>query len=83
MTTKTWKTHPLSTVIVELLKRKGATTDNELYNMIKEIYSDLGFSAMNRELMRLEINGMIYVSALARGKRRIEYVEKGSMETKS
>ncbi len=76
MATKTWKPYPLSTVIIELLQRKGSTTDAELYDMLKEIYGDLGFSALNRELMRLEIQGRIQVSALARGKRRIELLKK-------
>jgi hypothetical protein len=67
---------------VELIKRKGATTDSELYDMVKELYGDLGFNALNRELMRLEIKGAIHVSALTRGKRRIEIIEKESTQRK-
>jgi hypothetical protein len=40
--------------------------------MIKEIQGDIGFNLLNKELMRLEIKGVIHVSALARGKRRVE-----------
>ncbi|MDH5447935.1 MAG: hypothetical protein OEY24_04255 [Candidatus Bathyarchaeota archaeon] len=76
MTSETWRPHPLPTVIVELLQRKGSATDTELYDMIKEIYGDLGFNALNRELMRLEIEGKIHVSALTRGKRRVELLKK-------
>lgn len=76
MTSKTWKPYPLRTVVVELLQRKGATTDTELYNMAKEIHSDLGFNVLNKELMRLEIEGVINVSALARGKRRVELLKR-------
>jgi Fe2+ or Zn2+ uptake regulation protein len=81
MAIKTWKPHPLSTVVIELLQRKGAATDAELYDMVKEIYGDLGFSALNKELMRLEIKGMVHVTALARGKRRVELVKKENPQT--
>jgi hypothetical protein len=76
MATKTWYPHPLYTVIVELLKRKGPSTDAELYDMIKEIQGDVGFNVLNKELMRLEIEGVVHVSALARGKRRVELKER-------
>jgi DNA-binding PadR family transcriptional regulator len=76
VTSKTWSPHPLSTVILELLKRKGPSTDAELYDMIKEVQGDVGFNALNKELMRLEIEGAIHVSALARGKRRVELRER-------
>ena len=76
MTSKTWKPYPLRNVVVELLQHKGATTDTELYNMAKEIHSDLGFNVLNKELMRLEIEGIINVSALARGKRRVELLKR-------
>ncbi len=75
MALKTWKPQPLSTAIVELLQRKGPSTDMELYDMIKETYGDLGFSDLNKELMRLEIEGAIHVSSLTRGKRRVELRE--------
>lgn len=76
MASKTWKSYSLRTVVVELLQRKGATTDTELYNMVKEIHGDLGFNVLNKELMRLEIEGVINVSALARGKRRVELLKR-------
>ena len=75
MAIKTWKPYPLSTVIIELLQRKGPTTDTDLYDMIKEVYGDLGFNALNKELMRLEIKGKIHVFALTRGKRRVELLK--------
>jgi hypothetical protein len=73
---KTWKPVPLRTVMIELLQRKGSTTDTELYNMAKEVYGDFGFNMLNKGLMRLEIEGLITVSALTRGKRRIELVKR-------
>ena len=76
MSIKTWKPHPLSTTIVEILERKGPLTDVELYNLLKETYGDVGFGNLNKTLMKLEIEGRVYVSALTKGKRRVELIEK-------
>lgn len=75
MNMKTWKPHPLHTVMIELLQRKGPATDTDLLSMIKEVYSDISFSVYNKELMRLEIEGLIHVSALTKGKRRVELLK--------
>ena len=75
LSVKTWNPHPLHNIIIELLQRKGPTTDVELYSQIREVHGDLGFNALNKELMRLEISGTIHVSALTRGKRRVELVK--------
>ncbi len=74
MVTRTWRPHPLKTSIIELLQRKGAMTDVDLHNLIKES-QEVGFGALNTELLRLEIRGLIRVTALARGKRRVELIE--------
>jgi len=75
MSTKTWKPHPLYTTIVEILERKGPLTDVELYDLLKESYEGIGFGNLNKTLMRMEIEGKIYVSALTKGKRRVELIE--------
>ena len=76
MSIKTWKPHPLFTTIVEILERKGPLTDVELYDLLKDSYEGIGFGDLNKNLMRMEIEGRIYVSALTKGKRRIELTEK-------
>jgi Fe2+ or Zn2+ uptake regulation protein len=76
MSIKTWKPHPLHTTIMEILERKGPLTDVELYDLLKENYEGIGFGNLNKTLMRMEIEGKIYVSTLTRGKRRVELVEK-------
>jgi len=63
-------------MIVEILERKGPLTDVELYDLLKESYESLGFGNLNKTLMRMEIEGKIYVSALTRGKRRVELIER-------
>jgi Fe2+ or Zn2+ uptake regulation protein len=61
--------------IVETLKKRGPLTDMELYDALKESYEDIGFGDVNQTLMEMEIRGKIYVSSLARGKRRVELVK--------
>ena len=76
MALKTWKPHPLYTEIIELLERKGPMTDLELYDLLKGSNETIGYSNLNKTLMRMEIEGKIYVSTLTKGKRRVELTEK-------
>ncbi len=75
MTMKNWKSHPLYTQIKEFLERKGPMTDVELYDLVKGTHEGVGFSELNKTLMRMEIEGKIYVSAHTKGKRRVELTE--------
>ncbi len=76
MAVKTWRPHPLDLTIVEVLEKKGAMTDEELFNLLKETNADLGFGALNRTLLKMEVEGKVYVSSLTRGKRRVELVKR-------
>ncbi len=76
MTLKTWKPHPLYTEIAELLERKGPMTDLDLYDLLKGTNEGIGYSDLNKTLMRMEIEGKIYVSTLTKGKRRVELTQK-------
>jgi len=76
MSIKTWRSHPLDTAVIETLERKGPLTDVELYDLLKESYEDIGFGNLNKTLMKMEIEGKVYVSTLTRGKRRVELVRK-------
>ena len=73
-----WRPHPLKTLVVELIERKGGnTTDTELLEMLKSVLGNgIGFNDLNQILMSLEIAGIIYVSGPMRGKRRIELKKK-------
>lgn len=73
---KTWRPHPLDLTIVEVLEKKGAMKDEELFDLLKETHEDLGFGALNKMLMRMEVEGKIYVSALTKGKRRVELAKR-------
>ena len=72
MPMKTWKTRPAHFVLLEILSKKGAMADADLFEMIQEEFEDLGFMDFNELLMRLEVSGKIRVTSTARGKRRIE-----------
>ena len=77
MSVRTWRGHPLETVVVEVLNRKGALSDVDLLGFLRESgFGDVGFGELNRVLLRLEVEGVVYVSSLARGKRRVELREK-------
>jgi hypothetical protein len=71
---KTWKTHPAYYFLLEILKKKGALADTELFEALSEEFKDLGFKDFNELLMRLEISGRIRTASTVRGKRRIELV---------
>jgi hypothetical protein len=72
---KTWKPHPLYTQIMETLERKGPMTDAELFDILKATHEGVGFNELNKTLMRMEIEGRVYVSARTKGKRRVELTE--------
>ncbi len=74
-TLKTWKTRPAYAALLDVLNRKGDMTDDDLFDVLKEEYADLGFKDFNELLMRLEVAGKIRTSSMARGKRRIELVQ--------
>ncbi len=74
MPAKTWKTRPAYFVLLEILNKKSAMTDVELFGALAEEFKDLGFKDFNELLMRLEIGGKIRTTSMARGKRRVELV---------
>jgi len=76
MAAKTWMPYPLHLAILEGLEKKGGSlTDAELYDFLVESFGDVGFRNLNKELLRLEIQGRIYVSTLTKGKRRVELIK--------
>ena len=74
MPPKTWKTLPACYFLLEILKKKGALTDVELFEELGEEFKDLGFKDFNELLMRLEVSGKIRTASTVRGKRRVELI---------
>jgi len=76
MAVKIWKSRPLDLTIVEVLEKKGPVTDVELLDLLKETHEDLGFGMLNQTLMKMEVEGKVYVSSLTKGKRRVELMKR-------
>jgi len=71
-----WSPRPLSLAIVEVLEKKGAMTDIDLHKELKEDFGEVSFRELNRDLMKLELGGILWVSRLMRGKRQVELTGK-------
>jgi Ca2+-binding EF-hand superfamily protein len=72
MSPKALKAYPSYFVLLDILKNKGAITDTELFEALKEEGVDLSIMELNKLLMSLEISGKIQVTSSARRKKRIE-----------
>ena len=59
-------------VIVETLERKGSMTDVELQKELKDDFGDVSFRELNKDLLKLEVQGLVRVSRLMKGKRQVE-----------
>jgi len=73
-----WRPRPLTTLVVELLQKKGgSTSDVELLDMLRSLLGEeINFTELNKTLLKLEIAGLIYVSGFVRGKRTVELKKK-------
>lgn len=76
----TWNSRPMNLAVVETLQKKGPTADVELLSELKDSYGDLSFRELNKVLLKLEITGLVRVTRLMKGKRRIELVERRERE---
>jgi hypothetical protein len=65
-----WKLLP--SVIVDTLKRNGALKFKQLHKNTKKRFSDLSENDLEHILMKMEIQGLVKVYRLPRGKKRIE-----------
>jgi len=71
---RVWEPHPIPNAIVEMLQKKGAMTDVDLHEELKNTYGDVSFREVNAMLMKLEVSGIVRVSRLLKKKRRVELV---------
>jgi hypothetical protein len=62
----------MSLAIVEILEKKGSMSDVDLEKEVKSNFGEISFRELNRELMKLELAGVLWVSRLMRGKRLVE-----------
>ncbi len=66
----------MSLAILEVLEKKGSMSDIDLQKEVKSNFGEVNFRELNRELMKLELVGMLWVSRLAKGKRPVELTGK-------
>src|SRR2546428_13683984 len=59
----------MSLAIVEVLEKKGSMSDIDLQKEVKSNFGEVSFRELNRELMKLELAGVLWVSRLMKGKR--------------
>jgi len=69
-----WGPRPVHLAVVDILEKKNASTDIDLLHDIKDDFGEISLRELNRVLMKLEISGIIRVTRLMKGKRRVELV---------
>jgi hypothetical protein len=70
----------MSLAIVEILEKKGSMSDVDLEKEVKSNFGEVSFRELNRELMKLELAGVLWVSRLMRGKRLVELTGKPTLD---
>lgn len=66
----------MSLYIVEVLEKKGPMTDIDLLKELRSNFGEVSFRELNRELMKLELAGILWVSRLTKGKRQVELIRR-------
>jgi len=66
----------MSLAIVEFLEKKGAIADTDIQKELSSDFGEVSFRELNRELMRLELAGVLRVSRLTKGKKLVELIGK-------
>ena len=62
----------MSLAILEVLEKKGSMSDIDLQKEVMSKFGEVSFRELNRELMKLELAGILRVSRLTKGKRLVE-----------
>ena len=75
---KVWGPLPPQVAIVEVLEKKGAIPDTELLKEVEGVYGEMSFRELNNQLLKLEVGGIVRVSRLMKGKRRVELVRRAN-----
>ncbi len=66
---------PIHTLIVESLSRhQGSATDEDLLKELKKDDADLSVDQLRGALFKLELEGIVRVTSLAKNRKRIELI---------
>src|SRR5207245_8715636 len=71
-----WSPRPMSLAIVEIVEKKGPLTDVDLHKELKASFGEVSFRELNKNLMKLELGGVLRVSRLMKNKRQVELAGK-------
>jgi len=66
----------MSLAIVEIVEKKGPLTDLDLHKELKASFGEVSFRELNKNLMKLELGGVLRVSRLMKNKRQVELAGK-------
>ena len=69
-----WNPVPPHIAVVEILQKKGPLSDVELLKEVNDVIDEFSFRELNNLLLKLEVMGVVRVSRLMKGKRRVELV---------
>ena len=64
----------IPSTVVEALGRNGASEFDDLLKQVQKYQSDINENDFAKILMEMEVQGLVRVTRLAKGKRRIELV---------
>ena len=77
-----WNAIPLRNIILSAVsKRQGVILDTDLYTLVQRQDKNASLDRLNKELMRLEIEGIIHVSQITKTKRRVEIIKDKQLVT--
>ena len=62
----------IPSTVVEALGRGGAQEFNDLFKQVQKYQSDINETEFNKILMEMEIQGLIRVTRMTKGRKRIE-----------
>ena len=65
----------MSLAIVEIVEKKGPLTDLDLHKELKASFGEVSFREL-KNLMKLELGGVLRVSRLMKNKRQVELAGK-------
>src|SRR6266700_453486 len=71
-----WSPRPMSLAIIEIVEKKGPLTDLDLHKELKASFGEVSFRELNKNLMKLELGGVLRVSRLMKNKRQVELAGK-------
>ena len=74
--------YPLKFAAFEWIKEKKSATDDDLLEALNKNGSKCSPDELDKVLMQLEILGLITIRWVSKDKRRIEFQEKSSEETR-